>query len=38
LLESVEQAPSPDILDRQRIKHAIRFSVDCLSAGCSVSL
>jgi putative hemolysin len=26
LLESVEQAPSTDILDRQRIKHAIRFS------------
>jgi CBS domain containing-hemolysin-like protein len=26
LLESVEQAPSADILDRQRIKHAIRFS------------
>ena len=26
LLESVEQAPSAGILDRQRIKHAIRFS------------
>jgi CBS domain containing-hemolysin-like protein len=26
LLESVEQAPSADIFDRQRIKHAIRFS------------